>query len=220
MLLLLRVEALIEGFSCVFCLFAGVLTIGGLPAMFFLFSNDRKVLFLPLNHYGFAFEEVVDEQIAYLPLKDVARLVIVPLAVYRTPVTHVLHRVVDRLREGGHVVCVLEDRGYLFEVEYQVVHPNRTREHVLVILESVLVVVVDEGVEGLKSIGLGYPILQDYPPEDLLPLIFRIRALVHQIIVILVGVQQPQNIRIDHHLQDILAIHARNILHLIHLQFF
>lgn len=69
------------------------------------------------------------------------------------------------------------------------VHPNRTGEHVLVVLESVLVVVVDEGVKGLKRIGLGYPVLQDYPPEDLLPLIFSIRALVHQIIIILVGIQ-------------------------------
>lgn len=108
MLLLLRVEALIEGFGCAFCLLAGVLTIGGLPTMFFLFSNDRKVLFLSLNHNGFAFEEVVNQKIAYLPLEDVARLVVVPLAVYRTPVTHVLHRIVDCLRERGHVVCILK----------------------------------------------------------------------------------------------------------------
>lgn len=168
--------------------------------MFLLFSNDRKVLFLSLDHYGLAFEEVVDQKIAYLTLEDVARLVVMPLAVYRTPVTHVLHGVVDRLREGGHVVCVLEDRCYFFEVEYQVVHPDRTGEHVLVVLESVLVVVVDEGIEGLKSIGLGYSILQDNSPEDLLPLVLRVRALVHQIIIILVGIQQPQNIGIDDHL--------------------
>lgn len=80
------------------------------------------------------------------------------------------------------------------------VHPNRTGEHVLVVLESVLVIVVDEGIEGLKSIGFGYSILQDYSPEDLLPLVLRVRALVHQIIIILVGIQQPQNIRIDNHL--------------------
>lgn len=77
--------------------------------MLLLFSNDRKVLFLSLDHDGLAFEEVVDQEIAYLTLEDVARLVVMPLAVDRTPVTHVLHGVVDRLREGRHVVCILED---------------------------------------------------------------------------------------------------------------
>lgn len=116
--LLLSVEALIEGFGCVFDHFAGVLTVGGLPTMFFLLGNDRKVLLLPFNHDGLAFEEVVDQQITYLTLKDVARLVVVPLAVYRTPVTHVLHGVVNCLREGGYVIGVLKYGGYFLKVEY------------------------------------------------------------------------------------------------------
>ena len=52
-------------------------------------------------------------------------------------------------------------------------------------------VVVDEGIEGLERISLCDSVLQHYSPEDLLPLVFRVGALVHQVIVILVGVKQP-----------------------------
>ena len=134
LLLLLGVEAFIEGLGCALCLLAGVLTVGGLPTMLFLFGNDRQVLFLSLDHDGLAFEEVVDQQVAYFPLEDVAGFVVVPLAVDWAPVAHVLHRVVDRLREGRDIVGVLQDRGYFFEVEHQVVHPNWTGENVLIVL--------------------------------------------------------------------------------------
>lgn len=77
--------------------------------MLLFLSDDGKVLLFSLHHDGLAFEEAVDHQVANLSLEDVAGLMVVPLLVDGTPVVHVLHGVVDCLREGGHVVCVLQD---------------------------------------------------------------------------------------------------------------
>ena len=86
--------------------------------MLFLLGNDRKVLLLSFNHDCLALEEIVDQKITYLTLKDVARLVIVPLTVYGTPVAHILHGVVDCLREGGDVIGVLKYGGYFLKIEH------------------------------------------------------------------------------------------------------
>ena len=80
------------------------------------------------------------------------------------------------------------------------VHPNWTGEHIFIVFESVLMVVVDEGIEGLEGICLCDSVLQDHSPEDLLPLVLGVGALVHQVIIVLVSVKQAQNIGIYHHL--------------------
>jgi hypothetical protein len=107
-----------------FILFSGILAVGSLPTVFLFFSDDWQVLLLSFDHDGLAFEETVDKQVGDLPFKHVAGLVVVPLAVDGTPVIHVLHGVVDGLREGRDVVGVLQYFRDLLQHKDEAVHPD------------------------------------------------------------------------------------------------
>ena len=137
------------------------------------------------------------------------------LAVDWTPVAHVLHREGHCLGEGGDLVGVLKDVRYLLQVEDEAVHPDGTGENILVVLQPVFMTVVHVCAQGLEGIGLGHAILEDDPSEYLLPLILRVGAFIHQIIV-LVLIKQPNEIGIQNHLEYVLAIHRNHVLDALH----
>lgn len=166
--------------------------------MLLFLSDDRKVLFLSLYHDGLAFEQTVDHQIADLSLKDVTGLVVVPLLIDGTPIVHVLHSVVDCLREGGNVVGVLEDGGNFFEIEDKAVHPDWTGEYILVVFYAVLRVVIHLTIQCLQCIGLGYVIFEDNSSEYLLPLVLRVCALIHEIEEISIDAEHTDDIGVYH----------------------
>ena len=138
------------------------------------------------------------------------------LAVDWTPVAHVLHGEGHCLGEGGDLVGVLKDIGYLLQVEDEAVHPNWTGENILVVLQPVFMAIVHVCAQSLEGIGFGHAILEDDSSEYLLPLIFRVGALIHQIIV-LVLIKQPNEIGIQNHLEYVLAIHRNHVLDALHL---
>ena len=79
--------------------------------------------------------------------------------------------------------------------------------------------VVHVAIECLEGVGLGNVVLEDHSPKYFLPLVFGIGALVHQVKVISVYAEHSQQVGVDHLLQNILAVHAGNEIHLVHLQF-
>ena len=70
--------------------------------------------------------------------------------------------------------------------------------------------------QSLEGIGLGHAILEDDPSEYLLPLILRVGAFIHQIIVLIL-IKQPNEIGIQNHLEYVLAIHRNHVLDALHL---
>ena len=133
-----------------------------------------------------------------------------------TPVAHVLHGEGYCLGEGGDLVGILKHVRYLLQVEDEAVHPDRTGEHILVIFQPVFMAIVHVCAQGLEGIGLGHAILEDDPSEYLFPLILRVGAFIHQIIVLIL-IEQSNEIGIQNHLEYVLAIHRDHVFDALHL---
>lgn len=122
----------------------------------------------------------------------------VPLLIDGTPVVHVLHSVVDCLRERRDVVGVLEDGGDFFEIKDKAVHPDRTGEYILIVFYAVLRVVIHLTIQCLQCIGLGNVIFEDNSSKYLLPLVLRVRALIHKIEKISIDAEHTDDIGVYH----------------------
>ena len=82
-----------------FCL---IMLVGLIPAVISIFSYYRQILFFPFHHDSFALEEVVEQEIRKILIKDVAYLIIADLLIKRVPIGHLLDFVVYSLREVAY----------------------------------------------------------------------------------------------------------------------
>ena len=64
----------------------------------------------------------------------------------------------------------------------------------------------------MNGVSFGNSILQDNPLEDLVALVFRVRALVHQVVVISVHIEQTHEVGVENRLQHVLAVDTAYIL--------
>jgi hypothetical protein len=129
-----------------------------------------------------------------------------------------LHLVVNHLRENGNGLAVFQDSVDFLQLKDEVVHPDGTGIDVLVVLGAILAVIVHVGAQGLHGVGLGHVVLQNHTSEDPFLLVLGVSALVHEIVLGLVDVQQSQHVGVDHRLQHVLTIRAGHVFHLVHQQ--
>ena len=190
------------------------------PVVLALLGHNREILFFPVHHYALALEKVVYQEISQVLVKHIAGLVGPDLLIGGAPVVHLLDFVVDGLGEVLYAKRGLQNIGYFFNVENHVAHPDRTLFDNPLVYVALLVVVIGKTGQIMNGVSFGHSILQDNPLENLVTLVFRVRAFVHHIIVVFVQIKQTHEVGVENRLQHILAVDTAHIFNFLPLQFF
>lgn len=141
------------------------------------------------------------------------------LEVNWAPVGHEFHFIVDGARKVGHGFGRTQHFGYPLNVEDQAVHPDWALCDVLVVLSAVLAVVVDDRGEVLDGVGFGRPVLHDNSAESAVFLIFGVSALIHEVVLIFVGVEKAEEVGICDHFEHVFAVAAADVVYFILFEF-